>query len=573
VEGDRTVDTPGRASVLRALTVLAVVFCSGFLVAQPPADKPASVQQLVNEKRWTQAVSLCEALPSRTADDEYACGRALAGTGRLADARLVLLRGHNSAPRDVRFPTELGGLAFLDKNYSEAAHWMLCARRLTPNDQYVNDFLGTVLFLNGNLEAALKYWNKVRKPNIEQVQFEPKPRLDPVLLDRAIAIAPGTVLTEDELLATQARLHALGVFTSTAFQLKAEEDGKFDLAVHAHERNGFGADRWEALLAAFGGVFYSTVTPEYYNVRGTSTNITSLLRWDAQKRRATLAISGPIHRKAQWRYRAGVDLRDENWLLANYSSFAASSLGSLNMRRAVGFVEVESINSGRWNWRTGAEVSHRDYRSIAPNIALGGSLLAEGIELKHTLQTNYSLIRVPEHHYFANVWGSSEIGRVFAGSSPVFAKFQGNLKQNWSASASGDDYELSHQLRAGRTIGDLPFDELFMLGLERDNDLMMRAHIGTRDGRKGSAPLGSNYIVSNLDFDKKIWSNGLITVKAGPFLDAGKITASQNYLGTREWLYDTGAQLKVEVLGVGVRFTYGRDLRTGNNAFYAFVSH
>jgi hypothetical protein len=29
-----------------------------------------------------------------------------------------------------------------------------------------------------------------------------------------------------------------------------------------------------------------------------------------------------------------------------------------------------------------------------------------------------------------------------------------------------------------------------------------------------------------------------------------------------------GAQAKLRVLGVGVTFIYGKDLRTGNNAFY-----
>ncbi|HEX8924822.1 MAG TPA: hypothetical protein VF786_03470, partial [Terriglobales bacterium] len=309
---------------------------------------------------------------------------------------------------------------------------MLRAHRLTPKDEYVNDFLGTTFFLNGNLEAALKYWNNVGKPSIEQVSVDPRPRLDPVLLDRAVAVAPGTVLSDDQLLISQARLQALEVFTNTSLQLQAKDDGKFDLAVHASERNGFGDDKWEALLSTFGGVFYQTVTPEYYNVGGTSTNISSLLRWDAQKRRASLTISGPIHRKARWRYRAGVDLRDENWAISNYSSVVAPSLGSLNLRREVGFLEVASINSGRWNWRTGVEVSHRDYRSISPDTPLGGPLLTEGLELKHTFQTDYALLRVPEHHYFANLWGGSEIGRVLAGSSPAFAKFQGSLRQTWS---------------------------------------------------------------------------------------------------------------------------------------------
>jgi hypothetical protein len=56
-------------------------------------------------------------------------------------------------------------------------------------------------------------------------------------------------------------------------------------------------------------------------------------------------------------------------------------------------------------------------------------------------------------------------------------------------------------------------------------------------------------------------------VKLGPFLDTGKIAGIAN-LGSRNWQWDTGAQAKVRVLGVGLTFVYGKDLRTGNNAFY-----
>ena len=57
--------------------------------------------------------------------------------------------------------------------------------------------------------------------------------------------------------------------------------------------------------------------------------------------------------------------------------------------------------------------------------------------------------------------------------------------------AEGDDYEISERISGGGIAGDVPFDELYMLGLERDNDLLLRAHIGTRDGRKGECPPGS----------------------------------------------------------------------------------
>ena len=38
------------------------------------------------------------------------------------------------------------------------------ALRLAPRDDYTNNFLATIYFLEGNLDAALKYWNRSGKP-------------------------------------------------------------------------------------------------------------------------------------------------------------------------------------------------------------------------------------------------------------------------------------------------------------------------------------------------------------------------------------------------------------------------
>jgi hypothetical protein len=96
----------------------------------------------------------------------------------------------------------------------------------------------------------------------------------------------------------------------------------------------------------------------------------------------------------------------------------------------------------------------------------------------------------------------------------------------------------------------------------------MRGHIGTRDGRKGSAPLGRNYFLSNGEADKNVYRGGIFTVKVGPYLDIGKITDSSAGLGSHRWLWDLGVQAKVRVFGIGMAFSYGKDLRSGNNAYY-----
>ena len=136
-----------------------------------------------------------------------------------------------------------------------------------------------------------------------------------------------------------------------------------------------------------------------------------------------------------------------------------------------------------------------------------------------------------------------KLGRIWSQPSHSFEKLQGSLRLHWFPQSQGDDYEIQHRIRAGKTFGEVPFDELFMLGLERDNDLEMRGHIGTRDGRKGSAPLGRNYFLSNWEADKNVYRNGIFTVKLGPFLDTGKITDASAGLGSQKWLWDLGAQV------------------------------
>ena len=137
-------------------------------------------------------------------------------------------------------------------------------------------------FLEGNLEAAIKYWNRINKPQVASVQFSNKLKTNPVLLDRALTFSPAAELQMSDFLVSESRLEGLGVFASHRFQLSARENGDFALTVDAQERNGWGANTWQALLSTFRGVFYQTVCPEYFNLGGSAINFTSTVRWDAE---------------------------------------------------------------------------------------------------------------------------------------------------------------------------------------------------------------------------------------------------------------------------------------------------
>jgi hypothetical protein len=424
----------------------------------------------------------------------------------------------------------------------------------------------------GNLEAALKYWNRVHKPYIAALNFDPHLRVQRQLLDRSFAFSPAGVLLLPDFLATQERLEGLGIFPAYNIVLNARADGNFDADFHALERNGFGSSRWQALASTFGGAFYETIYPSYYNIGRSATNFDSLLRWDSQKRRAWFSLSAPVRDLPQQRWRLSADVRDENWAMRRSSTGLAPPTGSLNLQWQTVTASLLSFPGGRLQWSTGAELGHRNYRDVVDGSALTPQLLSAGYSLKHLASIDYKLLEIPERHFTLSAGAGSQFARIWSNRPHLFEKLQVSALAHWFPEAKGDKYEAEQRVRAGATFGSAPFDQLFMLGVERDNDLWLRGEIGTRNGRKGSSPLGYNYFLSNTDFYRRIYSNGLFTIKLGPLFDIGKMAAPANGLSTGAWIFDTGIEAKLTVLGTGVVLTYGRDLRSGNNAFFGTLA-
>ena len=552
--------------------LLTLLCCRQFLAAQVELSVRAQLaDRLVAQHEWQAVADLLGPVRERSADEDYNYGTALARLDRWDDAERAFDAGARLAPHDPRFPIELAGIAFTRRHYPEAAKLLRRAVRLSPQDKYANDFLGTVYFLEGNTEASLKYWNRIGKPEVVEVRTEPVPHVAPSLLDRAFAFSQAEALELPQWIDSQERIRGLGVFPQYHVDVNARDDGKFNVVFRSHELNGFGGTKLEALFLFLQGLPFSSVNPQYYNFHRRAINFTSMYRWDAQKRRIFAQMSAPFEGSAKTRWDIGTDLRDENWVIRNSFTGTAPSLASLNLRTERGGFGIASFASGRWNWSAGGEISHRNYRGAVPGTVLTPELLASGYQLKQLLEVNTTVLRLPERRFLMDAGVSSQAARLWSQSGESFEKLQGRAVWEWFPKAKGDDYEMQQETRAGKTFGQIPFDELFMLGLERDNDLSMHAHIGTRDGRKGSAPLGRNYFLSNWEMDKNLYGNGIFSVKLGPLLDVGKVTDSSPALGSHEWMFDTGAQTKMRVLGSGVVFSYGRDLRTGNNAFYITV--
>jgi hypothetical protein len=539
------------------------------------AARLAAAQKAFDAGQYEEAARLASDSGDRSADLDFLAGLSLAKLQRWHDSRATLEAGHRKAPREARFLVELAGVDYKLKDMRAAKRELRAALKLDPRDAYTREFLGTLYFLDGNLEATLKYWNTIEKPRLRSVSVQPPAKLDPALLQSALGFNAPQILTNDALLGAEARLDNLGLYPYRRVVLAAASGGNYDATLHMPERDLWGEPWWAGALSWLSGLPYATVYPEAYNLGREAINATSLLRWDSQKRRVYADISAPVLHEVKYRFRAYFDGRNENWNLKSTFFGAGPPLSDLNVRRVAGGAELRAVVNGRWGWSTGVEIANRSYRNLAaPASASGGSFFTDGNSLVYWARADRSLLRLPDERFTVDSSVEGRVGREFANDLGSFGTVRGALGAHWFPQAKGDDYEMQARIRAGESFGDVPFDELFQLGIERDNDLWLRGHPGTSDGRKGAAPLGRRYFLANWEVDKNVYGNGLFTVKLGPLVDTGAIADSSGRFGSQRWLWDTGAQCKIRVLGtVTVVLSYGRDLRGGRNVFYGTVIH
>jgi hypothetical protein len=127
---------------------------------------------------------------------------------------------------------------------------------------------------------------------------------------------------------------------------------------------------------------------------------------------------------------------------------------------------------------------------------------------------------------------------------------------DWSAA--------SVQIRTGSTSGQTPFDDLFALGLDRDDDHRLRAHPATHDGKKGAAVIERSYVLLNTEVEKKVHDFMLVRFAIAPFLDIAK--------GQRTYV-DAGLDFRIRIASLArVSFSVARDLRSGKTVWFG-ASH
>src|SRR6267143_1514805 len=222
-----------KGRVILFLAAVLVLGAPGFAQDQPSEQaRLAAAQKAFDAGNWEEAANLARGPADQSPDLDLVMGLALARQEKWSEAKQSFEAGFGKAPGDPRFLVELAGIAYKQKDFRIAKDRLHAALRLGPQDTYSREFLATIYFLEGNLEAALKYWNPLDQPRLASVAFMPSLKLKESLRNRVLAFNAPQVLTRDALLTTESRLDNLAVFSSRRMELTPTDSGNYAATLH-----------------------------------------------------------------------------------------------------------------------------------------------------------------------------------------------------------------------------------------------------------------------------------------------------------------------------------------------------
>lgn len=514
-------------------------------------------QRLVAVFLWAACALLLGA--ESVADSLIHDAVALAREQRFAEAKKILERGRDEFPRDKRFRVELAGLAYRQHNLAIAKRELHKALQLDRKDAYANDFLGTLYFEDDNLPAALVYWNRIGKPVLNGIAFVPPAPIRPLLRERALPLSAGQVFSDEMLRQTDANLTRLDVFSTVTYRLTPVSGDRFQLTVEDMPATSALPTWWGPSLPWLRELPYQGIAPEFLNLGGKADNVRTLLRWDPNKRRATVSYSSPWRQYPRFEEQFFVDVRDEIWDIP-------PNAGRFRLLREEASGKVAMGLSAKLQWTVGGTVTERTYSGAPPN-----PLFRNGVTATVDDRFDYLLWKNPERRVEAHAFALLDAGRFFASASSRIVTIRGGVEISWRPGERARTWNVKEHAETGNTFGTVPVDQQFALSMERDNDpdLWLRGYAGTLNGRKGLGPIGLSYAISQTDLRRRLFDLPLLNVEAGPFFDSGSM---RDAIGPRGLLADTGMEADVRTFGgMQVRFVYGHPLGAGGGVFYTAV--
>lgn len=518
------------------------------------ASRPIGTAAFENRWRgagyWTLVVARGRAADAPPSYEQLVARGIAAGRGgHYEEAEASLQRAIDASPSRPEARVELAGLRFLQKKYEDAAAGFASALIHQP-DGYAREMLAASLHLAGHTEDALKEWNRLGQPRLDEIQVKGLAHTRDHVVSRELALAPDGVLDLGRYRETRLRLEELGIFNRIALRPLPREPGHVDLEVDLAERHGFG-DRAQLAIQGAVNAVRKKVVLRYFNLAGAGINFGVDYKWQ----RTQPHLEGDI----EWPRPFGLpaNLRVEalgarpTYDLGETFTMRTRGAG-VSLRRVVGPGTVAELG-----WR----VRNRTFSAIRPD-APDGRISGYQLGLDHRF--------VDRRRYRLDA--SARFFQALASLGSDLAYPLGQVALRYHGFIAPPDGKpiaraaVAAQLIIGRGGDRAPLDEMFTPGASSQMDYPLRGHYVRRGGILGGTAIGRDLDLLNVELQRRIADRPHFQLGAVVFYDGARLdTTAQG--GARK-MNDVGLGLRLAIRGLILRVDHGRSLSgDGKNAW------
>ena len=526
------------------------------VVHNPAEGASRAVKSGTFEKRWAGAgywtlfVARDKAAPGPpTYEELVARGVAAGRRGSHAEAEDALQRAIAAVPSRPEARVELAGLRFLEKRYEDAAAGFASALVYQP-DPYAREMLAASLHLAGHTEDALKEWNRLGQPRLDQVEIKGLVHTHDRVARRELALSPEGVLDLGAYRKTRLRLEELGIFSRIELRPLPKQPGHVDLEVDLAERHGFG-DRLEIATRSAVNAIRKKIVLRYFDLGGEGINLGLDYKWQRTQPHLKGSVEWPRPFGLPANLRVEALRARPSYDLGGTFTLRTRG-GDVSLRRVVGPGTVAELG-----WR----VRDRTFSIVRPD-APDGRISGYQLALDHRfLDRRRNRFDVSARFFQALPSLGSDLSYPLG---QVALRYHGYLSLPDGKPIARS--ALAARFILGRGGHRTPLDEMFTPGASSEMEYPLRGHYARRRGILGGTAIGKDLNLLNVELRQRIADAAHFQLGAVAFYDGARLeTTAQG--GSRR-MHDLGLGLRLASRRLLLRLDYGRSMSgDGKNAW------
>jgi tetratricopeptide (TPR) repeat protein len=504
--------------------------------------------QQTNEHAAADSATAAASLPAATdgCDAMVEAGILLARQGDSAQAEVEFLAAESLCPASAAPLRERAGLRFRADDWAGASRLAERALALDPDDADTWRLLAGSRFLAGDVDGALRAWNRVSEPRADLTRIDGLKRIRYSAVAGQLGLPPRRLLTSRAFRRARRRLAEVPAQVESRLSLRPMPEGKAQLNVTLMERPLVFDGPWDVGSAGIKALIRREFTLDVASPTGNGELWTAGWRWWKNRPRVSLALAVPAAggRPGIWRL-------DAFWERQAYAVRALS--GSSDATRP----EVSREERRR------TALSFSDW--LGPDLRLEiGAALDEWVDrgrhlsLEGSIESRWARDRVALGAQAAR-WVSLARGAPFG---------TGGLSIEWCSSGlqTGDAWQ--GRLGISSATSSAPLALWSGAGTGDGRDPLLRAHPLLGGGVIRGRVFGRTLVHGTIERRTWPWRLGPVQLGWALFVDAAKPWNT----GRAEqipWQVDGGTGLRLRSLGMKgqIRVDAAHGFEDGSSAF------